>query len=139
METKTIEVEAFVVKGLELKGTVAMIPAKWDELNATMADKGIRSDDSFGVCVRMDEHEFHYIAGIHSALAEGLSNTAEVLIPGGKYIVASVKDGVHAIPATFNELMKREEITFRHSYAIEHYIHPEGSVGYEIEVWLPID
>ena len=83
--------------------------------------------------------EIHYIAGIKSELAEGLSNTEEAVVPAGKFIVGQVEGGVQAIPAAFNALIETDGIQLRNSFSFERYIHPEGSEGYEIEVWLPIE
>ena len=139
METRVIEVEEFNVKGYGLKGPLSEIPGKWDVLNMELAEKGIVAEESFGLCLAMKDGEIHYIAGIKSNLAEGLSDTEEGVVPAGKFIVAKVDGGVHAIPKTFNALMKTDDIQLRNCFSFERYIHPEGSEGYEIEVWLPIE
>lgn len=139
MKTSIIEVEEFNVKGYELKGALSEIPGKWDVLNMELVEIGIFAEESFGLCLSMKEGEIHYIAGIKSNLAEGLQNTEEAVVPAGKFIVAKVEGGVQAIPKAFNALMKTEGIQLRNCFSFERYVHPEGSNGYDIEVWLPIE
>ena len=137
METRIIEVEEFVVKGYGLKGSLDQIPSKWDFLNAEIAEKGIVTDESFGVCLSMEEGIIHYIAGIKSNYADKLIDTEEVVISAGKYIVAPVEDGIPAITATFNKLLDLLNFRMRDGYAIERYTHPINELI--IEVWLPIE
>ena len=139
METRIVEVEEFKVKGYGLQGPLSEIPAKWDRLNAVIAEKGIVAKESFGLCLAMKDGEIHYIAGIKSNLAEGVPDTEEGVVPAGKFIVAKVEGGVHAIPTAFNALMKTDGIQLRNCFSFERYIHPEGSNGYDIEVWVPIE
>ena len=139
METRTVEVEEFKVKGYGLKGPLSEIPGKWDVLNTELAEKDIVVEESFGLCLAMIEAEIHYIAGIKSNLAERLQNIEEAVVPAGKFIVAKVEGGISGIQSAFNELMKMDGIQLRNSFSFERYIHAEGSGGYEIEVWLPIE
>ena len=139
MKTRIIEVEEFKVKGYGLKGPLSEIPGKWDVLNTELAEKGVVAEESFGLCLEMKDGEIHYIAGIKSILAEGLQSTEEALVPAGKFIVAKVEGGVQAIPTAFNALMKQDGIQLRNCFSFERYVHPEGSNGYDIEVWLPIE
>ena len=137
METRIIEVEEFVVKGYALKGTLEEIPGKWEILNSVIAEKGVVADESFGVCLSMENGIIHYIAGIESQLAENFPDTEEVIIPGGKYIVAPVEEGIPGIPITFNKIMELPNFKLGYGYAIERYTHPENELL--IEVWLPIE
>lgn len=139
METRIVEVEEFKVKGYGLKGPLSEIPGKWDVLNAEIAESSIIAEESFGLCLAMKDGEIHYIAGIKSNLAEGLQNIEEAVVPAGKFIVAKVEGGVHEIPTAFNALMKTDGIQLRNCFSFERYIHPKGSTGYDIEVWLPIE
>lgn len=137
MKTTIIEVEEFVVKGYGLKGTLDQIPGKWEELNSVIAEKGIVAEDSFGVCLSMENGIIHYIAGIKSHLAESFTHTEEVVISGGKYIVAPVESGIPGIPTTFNKILELPNFRMRDGYAIERYTHPENELI--IEVWLPTE
>lgn len=139
METQIVEVKSFTVKGYGLNGLVSQIPEKWKELNLTIAEKGVRAAESFGVCVSMQGAEIHYIAGLKSDLVEDLSDAEEVIIAGGKFIVAKVEGGIEAIQETFNAILQMPGVQFRNDYPFERYIHPEGSSGYDIEVWMPIE
>ncbi|HJF33218.1 MAG TPA: GyrI-like domain-containing protein [Sporosarcina psychrophila] len=139
MQTRIVEVEAFKVKGYGLKGPLSEIPGKWDVLNAEIDKQGIVAEESFGLCLAMKAEEIHYIAGIKSHLAEGFPVTEEVVVPAGKFLVAKVEGGVPAIPTAFNTLMKTDGIQLRRCFSFERYIHPKGTSGYEIEVWLPIE
>lgn len=140
METRIVEVEAFTVKGYALQGPLSDIPGKWEVLNTEMAKQGVVAEESFGLCLSMKGGEIHYIAGIKSQLAEGLPNTTEeAVVPAGRFIVGQVEGGVEGIPAAFNKLMETDGIQLRNSFSFERYIRPEGSDGYEIEVWLPIE
>ena len=139
METRIEHVEQFTVKGYEMHGPVTQIPKLWDELNVIIREKGAAPEESFGITLEMGNGEFHYLAGIQSELAGGFTDTKELLIPAGKFIVAKVEGGVEAIPAAFNELLRNPDVKHRHSYGFERYIHPAGSKGYEIEVWVAIE
>ena len=139
METRIEHVEQFTVKGYEMNGPVTQIPKLWDELNGVIQEKGATPEESFGITLGMENGNFHYLAGIHSELAEGFMDTTELLIPSGKFIVAKVEGGVEAIPAAFDALMRNPDVTLRHSYGFELYIHPIGSEGYETEVWVAIE
>ncbi len=138
METRIVEVEEFKVKGFGLKGPLSEIPGKWDVLNMEINVNGIVVEELFGLCLAMKDGEIHYLAGVKSNLAEGLQNTEEAVVPAGKFIVAKVEGGVQAIPTAFNALMKTDGIQLRNCFSFERYVYPEGSDGYDIEVWLPI-
>lgn len=136
METRIVEIEEFKVKGFALKGPLSQIPEKWEKLNSIIEEAGVAAEESFGVCISMNQGEIHYIAGIKSNLADRFSDTEEVVVSGGKYIVASVEGGIPAIPTTFNAIMKMPDIRIRGGYAIERYTHSENTLV--IEVWMPI-
>ncbi len=87
----------------------------------------------------MEGEVIHYIAGIKSNLAEGFPDTEEVTIPAGKFIVAKVEDGISGIPATYDAIIQMEDIQLRKCYDFERYVHPEGTVGHNIEIWMPIE
>ena len=87
METRIEHVEQFTVKGYEMNGPVTEIPKLWDELNEVIQEKGATPEESFGISLEMDNGIFRYLAGIKSELAEGFSDTKELLIPSGKFIV----------------------------------------------------
>lgn len=139
METRIVEVDEFIVKGYELKGPISEIPSKWDELNAAIEKHNILAEESLGVCISVNAGEIHYIAGIKSNLAEHLPATEEVVISAGKFIVAKVDGGIAAIPTAFESIHQMHNIQLRNGYGMERYIHPIGSDGYEIEVWMPIE
>lgn len=125
------------MKGCALKGALAEIPGKWEELNAVIAEKKIEAEAFFGVCLSMENGLIHYIAGIDARLAEGLIDTEEVLIPGGKYIVAPVEGGIPAIPTTFNQLLRLDNLRMQEGYAIERY--KQSADELLIEVLLPVE
>jgi predicted transcriptional regulator YdeE len=139
METRFVEIEEMIVKGYEVIGPVAQIPGKWEILNSEITKKGVVAEESFGVCLSMDGEVIHYIAGIKSNLAEGFPNTEEVIIPAGKFIVAKVEGGIPGIPATYDAIIKMEDIQLRNCYDFERYVHLEGIVGHNIEIWMPIE
>ena len=139
METRIVEKEAFKVKGYGLIGPVAQIPAKWEKLIAEINNKGIVVEESFGVCLKMEGDEIHYIAGVNAELAEGFPNTEEVTIPAGKFVVATVEGGIPGIPATYDAIIKMDDIQLRDCYDFERYIHPGGMAGDVIEIWMPIE
>ncbi|MFJ7935103.1 GyrI-like domain-containing protein [Sporosarcina sp. NPDC096371] len=139
METRIIEVEAFTVRGYELKGPLSEIPGIWDVLNEEIAKSGIVAEESFGLCLAIQGGEIHYLAGVKSNLAEGFPNTEEAVVPAGKFIVAKVEGGVSEISTAFNALLQMDGIRLRNSYGLERYIHPKGSEGYTIEVWMPVE
>ena len=139
METRIEEVKEFKVKGFGLKGPLSEISVKWDVLNKELAENGIVAEESFGLCLAMKDGEIHYIAGIKSNLAEGLQNIEEAVVPAGKFMVAKVEGGVHAIQTAFTVLMKTDGIQLRNSFSFERYVHPKGSDGFDIEVWLAIE
>ena len=138
METRIVEMEEMTVKGYGLVGPVSEIPAEWGKLIAKIGDKGVIAEESFGVCLKMEGEEIHYIAGIHSKLAEGFPNTQEVVIPSGKFIVATVEGGIPGIPATYDAIIKMEGIQLRECYDFERYVHPVGVTEEVIEIWMPI-
>lgn len=137
METRIVEVEAFKVKGYAMKGPLSEIPGLWDVLNAERAQQGVVAEESFGLCLAMQEGEIHYLAGIESNLAGDFPE--EAMVPAGKFMVAKVEGDVHEIQATFTALLRMDGIRLRNSFSLEHYIHQVGSEGYEIEVWLPVE
>ena len=139
METRFVEVQESAVTGYGLKGSLSEIPGKWDVLNAEIAEQGVLAEESFGLCLSMKGGEIHYIAGVKSHLAEGFLNTEVAVVPAGKFIVAKVEGGVSEIPTAFNNIMKTDGIQLRNCFSFERYLHPEGSHGYGIEVWLPIE
>ncbi|MFJ7935102.1 GyrI-like domain-containing protein [Sporosarcina sp. NPDC096371] len=139
METRIVEIEEMTVKGYGLVGPVAQIPAEWEKLNAEIANKGVVVEESFGVCLKMEGEEIHYIAGIQSPLAEGFANTEEVVIPAGKFVVATVEGGIPGIPATYDAILKMEDIQLRECYDFERYVHPVGATEDVIEIWMPIE
>jgi len=139
METRIELVKQFTVKGYEMNGPVTDIPKLWDELNRIIEEKGAKPEKSFGITLGMDNGTFHYLAGIHSELAKGFTDTKELVIPSGKFIIAKVEGGVEAIPAAFDALLSNPDMKLRHSYGFERYIHPAGSTGFETEVWVAIE
>jgi predicted transcriptional regulator YdeE len=139
METRIVEVEEFKVKGYEVKGPVSEIPGKWGILNSEIAEKGVVVEESFGVCLTMVGDEIHYIAGVKSNLAEGFPDTEEVIIPAGKFIVATVEGGIPGIPATYDAIIKMDDIKLRECYDFERYVYPDGATGDVIEIWMPIE
>ena len=86
------------MRGNKLKGPLSEIPGKWDVLNAEIRAKGVHAEESFGVCLAMEDGTLHYIAGIHSNLAEGFMDTEEVVIPAGKFLVVEVEGGIPGDP-----------------------------------------
>lgn len=139
METRIVEMDEMIVSGYGLVGPVAQIPGKWEILNSEIGKKGVVVEESFGVCLSMDGEEIHYIAGIKSDLAAGFPNTEKVTIPAGKFIVAKVEGGIAGIPATYDAIIKMEDIRLRECYDFERYVHPEGTVDDDIEIWMPIE
>ena len=139
MDTRIVEVDEFIVKGYELKGPFSEIPSKWDKLNMEIQEQDILAEESFGVCVSVNGEEIHYIAGIKANLAKGLLNTEEIVISAGKFIVAKVEGGITAIPTAFEAIHKMDDIRLRNGYGMERYVHPEGTEGFTIEVWMPIE
>lgn len=139
METRIVEIEEFKVKGYGLKGPLAQIPSKWQILNSEIEGKSVVAEESFGVCLAMEGEEIHYIAGIKSNLSEGFPDTEEVIIPAGKFIVATVEGGIPGIPVTYDAIIKMDTITLRECYDFERYIHPIGFTEDVIEIWMPIN
>lgn len=139
METRIVESEGFVVRGYEVKGPVADIPAKWDILNGDIREEGIVVEESFGVCLKMEEGIIHYIAGLKSDLAQQLPGTDEVIIPAGKFVVARVEGGIPGIPAAYDFIIQMKDIQLRECYDFERYVHPAGSTEDIIEIWMPIE
>ena len=139
METRIVEMEETTVKGYGLVGPVSEIPAEWGKLNKEIADKGVVVEESFGVCLKMEGEIIHYIAGVKSNLAEGFPATEEVIIPAGKFIVATVEGGIPGIPAAYDFIIKMGDIKLRDCYDFERYLHPAGAVGDVIEIWMPIE
>lgn len=139
METRIVEMEETTVKGYGLVGPVSEIPAEWEKLGEEIADKGVVVEESFGVCLKMEGDIIHYIAGVKSNLAEGFPNTQEVVIPSGKFIVATVEGGIPGIPATYDAIIKMDTIKLRDCYDFERYLHLAGAIGDTIEIWMPIE
>ena len=139
METRIVEVEEFIVIGYGLKGPVSEIPGKWDIFNSEIAKKNVVVEESFGVCLKMEGEKIHYIAGVKSNLAEGFPDTQEVIIPAGKFVVATVEGGIPGIPATYEAIIKMDDIKLRECYDFERYVHAVGSTGDVIEIWMPIE
>lgn len=139
LDTRIVEVNEFIVKGYAFKGQISEIPSKWDELNTAIEKHNILVEESFGVCISVKSGKTHYIAGIKSNLAEHLPATEEVVISAGKFIVAKVDGGISSIPTAFESIHQMDNIQLRNGYGMERYIHPIGSEGYTIEVWMPIE
>lgn len=139
MDTRIVEVEAFIVRGMGLIGPLSDIPGIWDALNMQLAEKSIVAEESFGLCLAMKDQEIHYLAGIRSELTDGLTDAEEAVVPAGKFIVAKVEGGIPEIQTTFATLLNMDGIRLRNSFGLERYIHPVGSDGFDIEVWLPIE
>lgn len=140
MNTRIEKVESFIVTGFEMKGDVSQIPALWDKLNGALCESGAsKSEESYGITLAMENGNFHYIAGVRKEFAEGMADSKEVVVPSGNFIVAKVDGGLDQIPAVFGALMQMPGINLRHSYGFEKYLHPEGSEGYETEVWVAIE
>lgn len=139
METRIVESEGFVVRGYEVKGPVADIPAKWDILNGDIREEGIVVEESFGVCLKMEGEIIHYIAGVKSELAQKLPGTDEVVIPAGRFVVATVEGGIPGIPATYDFIIQMKDIQLRECYDFERYVHPVGATEDIIEIWMPIE
>lgn len=139
METRIVESEGFVVRGYEVKGPVSAIPAKWDILNEDIRESGLVVEESFGVCLKMEEGIIQYIAGLKSDLAEQLPGSDEVVIPAGKFIVATVEGGIPGIPAAYDFIIQMKEIQLRECYDFERYVYPAGSTEDIIEIWMPIE
>ena len=139
LETRVVEIEEMTVRGYGLKGPVEQIPGKWGTLIAEIEKKGVVAEESFGVCLSMEGGVIHYIAGINSNLAEGFPDTEEVTIPAGKFIVATVEGGIPGIPATYDAIVKMEDIQLRDCYDFERYVHPAGVDTDVIEIWMPIE
>ncbi|MHC8515264.1 GyrI-like domain-containing protein [Sporosarcina sp. ITBMC105] len=138
MQTRIVESEGFVVRGYEMKGPVADIPAKWAILNGDIHEKGLVVEESFGVCLKMEGDVIQYIVGLKSELAEQLPGKDEVIIPPGRFIVATVEGGIPGIPAAYDYIIQMEGIQLRECYDFERYVHPEGSTEDIIEIWMPI-
>ncbi|WP_342506953.1 GyrI-like domain-containing protein [Sporosarcina sp. FSL K6-2383] len=139
METRIVEMEEMTIKGYGLVGPVSEIPAEWEKLNKEIANNGVVVEESFGVCLKMEGEVIHYIAGVKLELAEGFPNTQEVVIPAGKFIVATVEGGIPGIPATYEAIIKMEDIQLRECYDFERYVYPAGVTEDAIEIWMPIE
>ncbi|MDN4606460.1 GyrI-like domain-containing protein [Sporosarcina highlanderae] len=139
METRIVESERFTVKGYEVVGPVSAIPAEWDRLIKEINENDVVVEESFGVCLKMENDIIHYIAGLKSELTEGFPDTKEVIIPAGKFIVATVEGGIPGIPAAYDYIIQMEDIKLRDCYDFERYVHPAGVSEDVIEIWMPIE
>jgi DNA-binding transcriptional MerR regulator len=139
METRIVESEGFTVRGYEVKGPVSEIPAEWNRLNKIINEQDIVAEESFGVCLKMENEIIHYIAGLKEELTEGIPETKEVVIPAGKFIVAKVEGGIPGIPATYDYIIQMDDIKLRDCYDFERYVHPVGAKEDIIEIWMPIE
>ncbi|WP_432361968.1 GyrI-like domain-containing protein [Sporosarcina sp. UB5] len=139
METRIVKSEGFTVRGYQVKGPVSGIPAEWDRLIKEINEKDVAVEESFGVCLSMENDIIHYIAGLKEELTEGFPDTKEVVIPAGKFIVAKVEGGIPRIPATYDAIMQMEDIKLRDCYDFERYVHPDGVSDDVIEIWMPIE
>ncbi|WP_203249078.1 GyrI-like domain-containing protein [Sporosarcina beigongshangi] len=139
METRIVTVEEFKVVGYGIVGPVSDIPGKWGILNSEIAEKNVVVEESFGVCLKMEGEIIHYIAGVKSNHAEGFPDTEEVIIPAGKFIVATVEGGISGIPATYDFIIKMDDIKLRDCYDFERYVYPIGATKDVIEIWMPIE
>ncbi|MFD1205486.1 GyrI-like domain-containing protein [Sporosarcina contaminans] len=139
METRIVESEGFTVKGYEVKGPVSAIPAEWDRLNKVIHEEEVIAEESFGVCLSMENEMIHYIAGLKEDLTGSFPDTKEVTIPAGKFIVAKVEGGIPGIPATYDAIIQMEDIQLRDCFDFERYVHPVGATEDIIEIWMPIE
>ncbi len=139
METRIVESEGFTVRGYEVKGPVSEIPAEWDRLIKEINERSVVVEESFGVCLKMENDIIHYIAGLKSELTEGFPDTKEVVIPTGKFVVAKVEGGIPGIPATYDYIIQMDDIQLRDCYDFERYVHPVGATEDVIEIWMPIE
>src|SRR5690606_36950978 len=131
--------EGFTVKGYEVMGPVSAIPAEWDRLIKEINENDVAAEESFGVCLKMENDIIHYIAGLKSELAEGFPDTKEVVIPAGKFVVAKVEGGIPGIPAAYDYIIQMDDIKLRDCYDFERYVHPAGGSEDVIEIWMPIE
>ena len=139
METRIVESEGFTVRGYEVQGPVSEIPAEWDRLIKEINENSVVVEESFGVCLKMENDIIHYIAGLKSEFTEGFPDTKEVVIPAGKFVVAKVEGGIPGIPATYDYIIQMEGIQLRDCYDFERYVHPAGATEDIIEIWMPIE
>lgn len=139
METRIEVSEGFTVKGYEVMGPVSAIPAEWDRLIKEINENDVAAEESFGVCLKMENDIIHYIAGLKSELAEGFPDTKEVIIPAGKFVVAKVEGGIPGIPAAYDYIIQMDDIKLRDCYDFERYVHPAGVSEDVIEIWMPIE
>lgn len=139
METRIEVSEGFTVKGYEVMGPVSAIPAEWDRLIKEINENDVAAEESFGVCLKMENDIIHYIAGLKSELAEGFPDTKEVVIPAGKFVVAKVEGGIPGIPAAYDYIIQMDDIKLRDCYDFERYVHPAGVSEDVIEIWMPIE
>ncbi|MDW0116817.1 GyrI-like domain-containing protein [Sporosarcina thermotolerans] len=139
METRIEESKGFTVRGYEVQGPVSEIPAEWDRLIKEINEKGVVVEESFGVCLKMENDIIHYIAGLKEDLTEGFPDTKEVVIPAGRFIVAKVEGGIPGIPAAYDYIIQMENIKLRDCYDFERYVHPAGVSEDVIEIWMPIE
>ncbi|GEN83416.1 hypothetical protein SLU01_17280 [Sporosarcina luteola] len=139
METRIVESEGFTVRGYQVKGPVSEIPAEWDRLNKVINEEDVIVEESFGVCLSMENDVIHYIAGLKEELTNGFPDTKEVVIPAGKFIVAKVEGGIPGIPAAYDYIIQMDNIQLRDCYDFERYVHPAGVTEDIIEIWMPIE
>lgn len=139
METRIVEGEGFTVRGYEVQGPVSEIPAEWDRLIKEINENNVIVEESFGVCLKMENDIIHYIAGLKTEFAGGFPDTKEVVIPAGKFVVATVEGGIPGIPATYDYIIQMEGIQLRDSYDFERYVQQDGDADHIIEIWMPIE
>ena len=137
MKTRIETIEEFSITGYKHVGSTAEIPQIWDKLNATLKTDNISVDTFYGVCIDFDsEGKLHYLAGIQDRVER--SDLEKVKIESGRYIVATVENGIPGIKPTFHALHNRTDIQFRFAPNFEKYIYPTNETDNVIEVWMPI-
>ena len=122
-----------------MQGPVSDIPAEWDRLIKEINENNVVVEESFGVCLNMENDIIHYIAGLKSELTLGFPDTKEVVIPAGKFVVAKVEGGIPGIPATYDYIIQMEGIQLRDCYDFERYVQQDGAADHIIEIWMPIE
>ena len=134
------EIEGFIVKGYAIiNGQKEDIPIQWKRLEGELKQSSIHPKVKYGVYISMGDDGYHYIAGIVSNAAKGLSDTDQVLVAAGRYLVGIVENGVEGIPASIEALLNVKGIKFRHAPCFEKFYEKDGTEKSEIEVWLTIE
>ncbi|WP_028392548.1 GyrI-like domain-containing protein [Bacillus cihuensis] len=137
MKTRIETIEGFWVIGYKHVGTTAEIPQIWDKLNATLKIDNISADTFYGVCIDFDrEGKLHYLAGIQDLVDR--SDVEKVKIESGRYIVATVENGIPGIKPAFQALHEKTDVQFRFAPNFEKYLYPASATDNVIEVWMPI-